>query len=501
MTHAALPRAAAHSASPHAAEHAPSAPELPPVRDYIEDAWETPGIALGPSVCDANDARALAPQRATEPARLDAALAAAARAFETGAWSEMPAEARAEALEKVATLAEARAEAMGLADARTTGAVITVTRLLASVVPHAFREAARQLRAGITLTRLPGKHGEVEVHFLPWGPAAVIAPWNSPSVIGAHKIANALAAGCPVVLKPSEWAPHSCGLIAEAIAAAGLPKGTFQMVHGAAAVGGALVADARIRAVSITGGVASGRAVARACAETFKPAQLELGGNNPLVVLEDADIGRTAAGVVSLLTTLNGQWCRALGRLIVPERLATPLLDAVLALLAELRLGSSLAEESQMGPLIHEEHRARVERAVGQLVAKGGVARASTKLPDLPGFFFAPTLVTGCAPEATLEEIFGPVAAVHTYPSESEALALANQTPYGLAGYVFGGDERRALAFARKVRAGGVKVNGAGLMGLHPSAPRGAWGLSGMGDEGAFETLRFFCGSRVVGVV
>lgn len=488
------------SSPPERSSSAPDLPELPVTRDYIEDAWETPGAALGPSVCDANDGRALAPQLATEPARIEAALAATARAFASGGWSERSAEERAEALDKVAALAESRAEAMGIADARTTGAVINVTRMLASVVPHAFREAARQLRAGITLTRLPGKNGEVEVHFLPWGPAAVIAPWNSPSVIGAHKIANALAAGCPVVLKPSEWAPHSCGLIAEAIVEAGLPQGTFQMVHGAAAVGSALVADARIRAVSITGGVASGRAVARACAETFKPAQLELGGNNPLVVLEDADIPRTAAGVVSLLTTLNGQWCRALGRLIVPERLATPLLDAVLASLAELRLGSSLAAESQMGPLIHAEHRARVERAVAELVAKGGVARSSTKLPSLPGFFFAPTLVTGCAPEDTLEEIFGPVAAVHTYTTEAEALALANQTPYGLAGYVFGGDERRALAFARKVRAGGVKVNGAGLLSLHPSAPRGAWGLSGMGDEGAVETLRFFCGSRVVGV-
>jgi phenylacetaldehyde dehydrogenase len=154
-----------------------------------------------------------------------------------------------------------------------------------------------------------------------------------------------------------------------------------------------------------------------------------------------------------------------------------------------------------MGPLIHAGHRDHVMAAAEALIRKGGTAHRSTPLPELPGFFVAPTLITGCRSEDALDEIFGPVATVHEFETEGEALALANHAPFGLAGYVFSRDEARALAFARKMRAGGVKVNGISLRGLHPLAPRAAWGLSGMGEEGTVETLRFFCGTRVVGVV
>jgi phenylacetaldehyde dehydrogenase len=134
------------------------------------------------------------------------------------------------------------------------------------------------------------------------------------------------------------------------------------------------------------------------------------------------------------------------------------------------------------------------------LLAKGGTAHSTTPLPDLTGYFLAPTLITGCQPDDTLDEIFGCVAVVHAFKTEDEALALANQTPFGLAGYVFSRDEVRAMAMARQVRSGGVKVNGIGLVGLHPMAPRPAWGLSGFGEEGTEETFRFFCGTRVVGI-
>ncbi len=231
----------------------------------------------------------------------------------------------------------------------------------------------------------------------------------------------------------------------------------------------------------------------------MKPAQLELGGNNPMIVLDDADVDAAAAGVVAGLTTMNGQWCRALGRLLVHRDVMGALVERVCAALADVRLGSSLDLDSRMGPLVHERHRDAVAAAVDALVAAGGTALQPTPMPDLPGSFYPPTLVTGVAPEAALEEIFGPVATVHPFDTDDEAVSLANQTPFGLACYVFG-DEARALAVGERVRAGTVKVNGVGLLSLHPLAPRPAWGLSGLGDEGARETLEFFRGTRVIGV-
>jgi phenylacetaldehyde dehydrogenase len=272
------------------------------------------------------------------------------------------------------------------------------------------------------------------------------------------------------------------------------------LLHGDATVGRQLVADPRVRVVSFTGGLEGGRAVAAACAHAMKPVQLELGGNNPLVVLADADLDAAADGVVAALTTLNGQWCRALGRLLVARPVEAALLGRVLDRLGRLRLGDSRDPHSQMGPLIAEVHRRRVQSAIHALRAEaGGVLHAPTPLPALRGAFLAPTLLTGVAAERARDEIFGPAATVHAFDDEAEALALANGTDFGLAAYVYG-RESRALAFARKVRAGVVKVNGVGLLGLHTDAPRPAWGLSGLGDEGTRETFEHFRGSHTVGV-
>ncbi|NWF70495.1 MAG: aldehyde dehydrogenase [Chloroflexi bacterium] len=471
---------------------------LNPQLNFIDGQRLSPDSELGGWLCNPNTGERLQPQRASSPAQIERALAAAARVHESGTWAARA--DRAELMEQIAAELEKRIEDMAQQEALTTGVVITLTRLLMQIAPLTFRQAAAQLRSGWTRSTLPGPHGAVEVLRQPWGAAALIAPWNAPGPIAAHKTANALAAGCPAILKPSEFAPATCNLIADAIEAVGLPPGVFQLVHGGAEVGAALVHDSRIRAVSFTGGLNGGRAVAAACAHDFKPAQLELGGNNPMVILEDADVELAAQAVVYGLITLNGQWCRALGRLLVHESLAHLLLNRVLTLLADVQIGDARAPESAMGPLIHAGHLRHVQGQIAALLEKGGTAHSTTPLPALPGYFLAPTLITGCAPQDTLDEIFGPVAVMHSFATDSEALALANQTPFGLAGYVFSRDEARALRLGRQIRSGGVKINGIGLVGLHPLAPRPAWGLSGFGEEGTEETFRFFCGTRVVGV-
>ena len=467
--------------------------------NYIDGRGEAPAVALAGAVCDANDGRELFAQRGSSAEQVGRALAVAAATHAEGGWLERGPARRAADLEAVADAIVARAEQIATADAQATGVVIALTRKLGQVCAGAFRQAAQLAAQPPAPAERAGPHGPLAIERLPLGPVVVIAPWNAPAGIAAHKVASALAAGCPVLLKPSEWAPLSAQLITEAALAAGLPPGMLQLLHGGAETGAALVADARVRAVSFTGGLAGGRAVAAACAHGIKPVQLELGGNNPLIVLEDADLAAAADGVVTALTTLNGQWCRALGRLLVHETLHDALLAAVKERLARVRIGSSMDPASEMGPLVSRRHRDHVAAHLEALRAQGGTVHQVTALPGLPGWFLAPALVTGLPPEATLDEIFGPVATVHTFADDAQAVALANQTPFGLAAYVFG-EERHAWRVAGRVRAGLIKLNAVTMLNLHPQAPRPAWGLSGLGDEGTLETFEFFRGTRVTGV-
>ena len=480
--------------------------EVPALRQLIDGEASEPSVDLGVDLENPNTGDVISRQRASSDADVERAATAAHAAYESGEWSSAPVEQRAAVLEAVADALDVEAMRLAALESIGTGAVIRTTGMLAAVINGgAFRLAASQLRAGVLHSTMDGPTGlPVEIHRLPWGPALSLVPWNAPAPMAAHKVANSLAAGAPSILKPSEWAPYGTqelGLvIGRVLAEHGQHPGVFQLVHGGPHVGGALVTDPRVRAISFTGGLAGGRAIAAACATDFKPAQLELGGNNPIVVLGDADIDAASTGIVDLMTQLNGQWCRALGRLVLAESNADAVLDAVLDKLAAIRLGDSLSPEADMGPMVHSAHLAHLRGRLADLQNKGGKAHATTPLPDLAGNFLAPTLVTGVASADAQEEIFGPVATVHVVSDDAEAVRVANGTPFGLEGYVFAGDPERGLAVARQVRAGGVKVNGSTMLSLNLFAPRPAWGLSGQGDEGTLETLLFFTNHRVVGV-
>ncbi len=467
--------------------------------DYIEGQRLAPSLPLDAWVSNPSTGERIAPQMATSPENIARALDAAQRLHQSGVWANTPPEQRADILDAAANHLMAMTPMIAAVESVNTGIAFSTTSFVNAIVWLAFKAAAGVLRSGYTLSKVPGPHGEVEILRKPLGVAVAIVPWNSPAALAAHKVANALAAGCPVILKPTEWAPYSCLFLAEGLEAAGLPAGLFQIVHGGAAVGQRLVSDPRVRAVSFTGGLQGGRAVAAACAADFKSLQLELGGNNAMVVLEDADVDKTADGIVAGLTTLNGQWCRALGRLIVHESLQAQVVEAALDKFQSIRAGDALSPETQLGPLANEAHKARIEAAIAALQARGGQVHQSTPTPQ-SGYFLPPTLITGVRPEDALEEIFGPVATVHPFGTEEEALFLANQTPYGLGGYVYGADEVRALHIARQMNTGGVKVNGVSLLELNVDAPRPAWGLSGFGEEGTLETFDVFCGKSVVGI-
>lgn len=481
--------------------------DLAPQRNLIAGQWSDASIIRTGSSGDtewiehASTGQPVQQQRSTGSASIEQALESAWKLHRSGAWSTTTVDERATMLDAMAERLESLVPDVATAESVTTGAVLSTTTMLGFILHGAFRMAADQIRNGLLSGRFDGPAGsDVELDRLPWGPALLLCPWNAPAPMAAHKAASALAAGCPVIIKPPERAPHGTASIAAAAMDAGLPDGVVQLVHGGPEVATALVEDPRVRCVSFTGGIVGGRAVAHACAEGLKPVQLELGGHSPLLVLDDATPDQVAAAVLPLLTTLNGQWCRALGRLLLPEHRREEYLEAIEASLATVTIDDPLDGSSQMGPIVHSQHLSMLEARVNEFSTAGGRVIAPAPVPDRPGNWMSPTLIDGLDPAWSSHEIFGPVATVHTHRTVEDAIELANSTEYGLEAYVVGTDVDAAMSVARQVRAGEVKVNGASPMNLHPMAPRPAFGLSGMHDEGTAETIEFFGGNRVVGV-
>ena len=471
------------------------------LQDYIAGQFSTPSVNRGIWLENPNTRERLQEQMATDEANLEKALTAAQDAYENGVWSDLTIDERCGYLAEFSAQIDKRKDEISRLESLTTGVPIGLTTMFQIILTGAWHLANEQAKSGWIFSTHKGFTGKtVEVHRRPLGVALCLVPWNAPAPMAVHKVANALAAGCPTILKPTEWAPNGCDILAEAAHYAKLPKGVFQIVHGGPEVGGKLVKDSRVRAVSFTGGLVGGRAIARECATEMKPSQLELGGNNNVIVLEDADLDAAAQHIINLMTSLNGQWCRSLGRLLVHESIADNFLDTTLEKMKSIKIGDSLSFETEMGPMVHSQHLAKIRGQMDELTAKGGTAHSSAALPDLEGNFIAPTLITGVSSADAQHEIFGPIGTVHTFNTDQDAIRLANDTPYGLEGYVFGKDEERALQVARRVRAGGVKVNGSTVLSLSLMAPRGAWGLSGLHDEGTIETFQFFCGTQVVGV-
>ncbi|MGW1771420.1 aldehyde dehydrogenase family protein [Streptomyces sp. NPDC002104] len=482
--------------------HLPDA--LPVTSDFVDGVWQPCAVRLGFDLENPHTGERLRPAFASAPDRVEDALRAASVLHGSGAWCGLPDEERAGALESAATAVDGASERIVTAEAFATGVPLAQTAGLGVILSGAFRLAASQLRSGLLARTVAGAAGRpVRVRRAALGPALCILPFNAPAPMAAHKAASALAAGCPVIVKAPELVPYGTQLLVEAaaqgLAAAGAPRAVLQLLHGDAATGSLLVSDERIRVVSFTGGTDAGRKIGAACGLALKPAQLELGGNNPLLVLRGADPEAAGRMAAELLTTLNGQWCRALGRLILPAELASDVLDATGRELAALRAGAPLVAGTGYGPLAHSRHHTALQAGVNALTSAGAKVHAWTEVPD-HGSYFAPLLITRAPEESTRRELFGPVAAVHTYQQEEEALYLANSTGYGLEGYVCAADPDDGLRVAAGIAAGEVKVNGSSVLSLHMDTPRPAWGLSGLVDEGSAETLLHFTGTRVTGV-
>lgn len=423
------------------------------------------------------------------PEDTEAAIAAAHAAFHDGPWPTASSRDRGDLLLRLADLLERDADDIARMESLDTGkrfveAQYDVTDVVA-VFRHYGRIAAEE-SGRVVDTGSPDVVSRV-VHE-PVGVCALVTPWNYPLLQVSWKVAPCLAAGNTFVLKPSELTPHSAIHLMRLLEEAGLPAGVGNLVLGAGATAGApLSTDPRVDMVSFTGGVETGRRIAAAAAGTVKKVALELGGKNPNIVFADADREVALDYALTAVFLHSGQVCSAGARLLVEESVHDEFVDALVARARDIRLGGPFDDKAETGPLTSSAHRDKVEAYVARGLAEGAVLRCGGSRPDDPaladGFYYLPTVLDACATSmsVTQEESFGPVLTVETFRDEDHAVALANDSIYGLAGAVWTQDAGRAQRVAGRLRMGTVWIND-----YHPYVPQAEWGgykQSGTGRE------------------
>jgi aldehyde dehydrogenase (NAD+) len=313
-----------------------------------------------------------------------------------------------------------------------------------------------------------------------------ITPWNYPLHQIALKVAPALAAGCTVVLKPSEVAPFNAFILAEVVEAAGLPKGVFNLVTGfGPAAGEALVKHPQVDMISFTGSTRAGKRISEVAAQTVKRVALELGGKSASVILEDADLAAAVKGTINSCFLNSGQTCAAHTRMLVPESKYTEAAKIAKEIAEGFTVGDPFGDSARLGPLVSAAQRERVRTYIRKGMAEGAelITGGPESPPGLPrGYYVKPTVFGRVKPESTIarEEIFGPVLAIIPYKDEEDAIRIANDSLYGLAGGVWSGDEAHALRVARRMRAGQIDINGGPF---NMQAPFGGFKQSGKGRE------------------
>lgn len=425
---------------------------------------------------------------AAEPADVDAAVGAARTAFDTGPWGRAELAERIAAIRRLADSYDRRRAEMAEVITAEIGAPITFSQRaqvgLPALMMRAFCDLAERHR---WQENRPGFFGsDVLVRKQPVGVVAAIVPWNMPQFLIATKLVPALLAGCTVVLKPAPESPLDALLLAEMINEIGLPPGVVSVLPGGAAIGEQLVTHRGVNKVSFTGSTAAGRAVATACGTNLTKVSLELGGKSAAIVLDDAAPEKVAAGVRSASLSNSGQICNALTRVLVPEQRHQEYVDALVAEMVGIRVGDPRDPATQMGPLVSHRQQQRVRNYIDVGRTEGArMVLGGTELPDGldRGWYVRPTLFAAVDNSMRIarEEIFGPVITVIPYRDEDDALAIANDSDYGLAGSVWSADTERALAIATRVRTGTLGINQGYTM--DPFAPFGGVKGSGYGRE------------------
>lgn len=467
---------------------------------YIDGAWRAPIEARSIEVINPADEKPYAIISAGSAKDIDLAVAAARKAFPS--WSETPAAERIGYVRRLVEIYEARLDEMAKTISLEMGAPITLAResQAAAGLSHtkAFIAAFENFEFEEILSP---KYPNQTVLHEPIGVCGLITPWNWPMNQIALKVVPALAVGCTVVLKPSEIAPMSAMLFAEFVDQAGFPKGVFNLVNGEGpVVGEALSQHPDVDMMSFTGSTRAGTAVSRAAAATVKRVSLELGGKSPNIVFADADLEKSIARSLAHCFENTGQSCNAPTRMLVERTVYDKAVELARQAAESTKVGDPAEEGDHIGPLSSSIQFEKVQKLIQKGIDEGArLVAGGTGRPDgfSEGDFVKPTVFADVNNDMTIarEEIFGPVLAMIPFDTEEEAIAIANDTPYGLAAYIQTGNPERAKRVARKLRAGMVQINGTSRA---PGSPFGGYKQSGNGREGGKWGLEDFMEVKLI---
>jgi succinate-semialdehyde dehydrogenase/glutarate-semialdehyde dehydrogenase len=428
-------------------------------------------------------------------AALDAAAAV------QGEWAATPPRERGEILRAVFEAITARAEEFATLMTLEMGKVLSESMGEVKYGAEFFRWFAEEaVRIGGRYTRSPAGTGRIIVTKSPVGPCLAITPWNFPLAMGTRKIGPAMAAGCTMIIKPAQETPLTMLLLAKLMDEAGLPKGVLSILPTSKPgdLTTALIDDGRLRKLTFTGSTGVGKALAKQSADKLLRLSMELGGNAPFIVFDDADVDAAVDGALLAKMRNGGEACTASNRFHVANAVRAEFTEKLVKRMSEFKLGNGLDESSTLGPLINAKQVATVEDLVSDAVAKGATVAVGGVAPDGPGHFYPATVLDEVPADARIfkEEVFGPVAPVIGFDTEEEGIAAANDTEYGLAAYIYTQSLDRALRAAEAIEAGMVGVNRGVIS--DPAAPFGGVKESGFGREGGTEGIEEYLDTKYI---